>query len=109
MVTKRATWGTVAQGKDHERERGYKNRIHDLETELAGAQVVIGNLTRAKHQLERQLDALASTRFLAAVENVCDIPFAMVVALDLVDDLRVLAEWREQLDGKVATGNSEES
>lgn len=101
MVTKRATWGTVAEGNANEKTRDLKNRIHDLETALAGAQNAIRELALQKKNLQHRLSASTPSHVREAIEAICDMPVAAALAIEVLDDVTVLAEWLQNLDDSV--------
>lgn len=105
MVTTLPRWGTKAQGKQNERERAYKNRIHELETALAGAQGVIEHTAKSRDGLMRMLDTVLSPRYVAALRKVCLMPLLSSVELGVDEPIGILCVWLAQLENPDVRGS----
>jgi hypothetical protein len=68
--------GTKKQSRDNEYTRGLKNRIFELEQEVAGNLIAVGHVQKQLHEVERQLAASAMTSpQKAALRIVCGMSF----------------------------------
>ncbi len=107
MVTKHSTWGTKAQAKINERMRGYENRIHELETEVARAQGETQIVAHQRDELENKLlRSVVTDKHIAALARLCQLPVQLCQQLDATSDMIVLCALLAQLEGTapVVTG-----
>ena len=85
---------TKKRGKQFERERKLKNRIAELEGELAGNLTALANLTAAKVDAERRArDARPDENQLNSLRRIVHVPLTKLVELNLQAPALVIAEW----------------
>lgn len=109
MVTTVSRWGTKAQGKLNERERGYKNRIFELETSLNAivedTNKALRETEASRDRLQGMLDAVMSTYTLESLRCVCSLPVRSAIDLGVYESLRVLTRWLADLESPQLRGN----
>jgi hypothetical protein len=96
-------WGTKKQGALDARERGYKNRIFELEQAQAESIRALASLAAQRDDLRRKLDAAASPRRIAALRKVCMLPLRESTDLGIADELLSLCAWLAELEMGIAT------
>lgn len=85
---------TQKRGKQYEKERKLKNRIHELEQELAGNLTALANLNASKVDAERKArDAQPTENQLNALRRIAHVPLTKIVELKLEAPALVIAEW----------------
>lgn len=98
--TKPPRWGaTQKQGAKYERERADKNRIHQLEQLLRGADIVTGKAITTRDNLMHTLDTVLSPKNIDALKKVCMLPVKTAIELGIEDPLGVLCAWLAELEG----------
>lgn len=98
MVTTLPRWGTKAQGKLNERERAYKNRIHDLEQQLNRCAEELTMIAAQRDAARGVLEATLPSRYVESLRKICMLPIAESVALGIDDALLRLCVWLFEID-----------
>lgn len=89
-------WGTKAQGKQNERERGYKNRIHELEQQLIELRKMHDDQAiRMAKYLERHRPP--SEHHMESLKAVCALPMSTAIRLGVDGHVKSLCGWLDSL------------
>jgi hypothetical protein len=95
-------WGTQKQGKANERERGYLNRIHELETMVNtlvdDANKLVHDTTMARGRLQSALDAIINPVEIIALRCVCSMPLVKATELGLAANVTALCKVLARLE-----------
>lgn len=100
--------GTKAQGRRNEETRGYKNKVFDLEAQLANEKHTTHNLMSERLELMRQVDAIKPTRRQQdAIHAIVRLSVEETERLGITEHVATLSRWnREMKPRDIATGKA---
>jgi hypothetical protein len=102
--------GTKRDGERHQRTRDLKNKIHELEQEIAVLKLRDQNASNRETEHTRRIAACKPTKAQReALQVICDVGISEAVKLGIHEAIVVLCGWQDDLTdryvNKVDSGN----